>query len=80
MAACSGEQQRASGMIKDTEKKPPIDLTPAKSAPPPQAEQTELRCQFCQTPAPGALCGRKSPCPGCGYPYPLGDCSDLAAN
>jgi hypothetical protein len=39
-----------------------------------------LRCIRCDTPVPGALCGRKSPCPSCGYPYPLGDCSDLAEN
>ncbi len=39
-----------------------------------------LRCQVCDTPVPGAICGRKEPCPGCGFFYPLGDCSDLAEN
>lgn len=39
-----------------------------------------LRCLVCATPVPGAVCGRKQPCPGCGFPYPLGDCSDLAEN
>jgi hypothetical protein len=39
-----------------------------------------LRCQSCDAPVPGAVCGRKSPCPSCGYPYPIGDCSDLAEN
>ncbi len=39
-----------------------------------------LRCLVCDTPVPGAVCGRKQPCPGCGFPYPLGDCSDLAEN
>lgn len=40
----------------------------------------ELRCQCCNAPVPGAVCGRKSPCPSCGFPYPIGDCSDLAEN
>lgn len=39
-----------------------------------------LRCLICDTPVPGAVCGRKEPCPSCGFPYPLGDCSDLAEN
>jgi hypothetical protein len=39
-----------------------------------------LRCQCCDAPVPGAVCGKKSPCPSCGYPYPIGDCSDLAEN
>jgi hypothetical protein len=51
-----------------------------KSEPSRQAGQGELQCMICHLPVPGALCGRKSPCPGCGYPYPLGDCSDLAEN
>jgi hypothetical protein len=39
-----------------------------------------LRCIQCNAPVPGALCVRKTPCASCGYPYPLGDCSDLAEN
>jgi hypothetical protein len=39
-----------------------------------------LRCLQCNEPVPNAVCGRKSPCPACGFPYPLGDCSDLAEN
>jgi|GEM_PF-2074538 len=37
-------------------------------------------CIRCNAPMPGAICGRKTPCASCGYPYPLGDCSDLAEN
>lgn len=39
-----------------------------------------LRCQVCDIAVPAAVCGRKEPCPGCGFPYPVGDCSDLAEN
>lgn len=38
------------------------------------------RCLQCDAPVEGKICGRKSPCPSCGFPYPLGDCSDLAEN
>lgn len=41
---------------------------------------TGLGCLICDTPLPGAVCGRKAPCPTCGFLYPLGDCSDLAEN
>jgi hypothetical protein len=41
---------------------------------------SDLRCLVCNTPVPNAVCGRKAACPGCGFPYPLGDCSDLAEN
>lgn len=40
----------------------------------------DLQCIQCGTAVPGAVCGRKSPCPSCGFPYPIGDCSDLAEN
>ena len=40
----------------------------------------ELRCLKCDAPVPNIVCGRKQPCPVCGFPYPLGDCSDLAEN
>jgi hypothetical protein len=40
----------------------------------------EPRCIQCDALVPGGICGRKHPCPACGYPYPLGDCSDLAEN
>jgi hypothetical protein len=40
----------------------------------------ELRCVKCDAPVTDAVCGRKSFCPFCGFPYPLGDCSDLAEN
>lgn len=39
-----------------------------------------LRCIQCDLPVPEAVCGRKNPCPSCGFPYPIGDCSDLAEN
>jgi hypothetical protein len=39
-----------------------------------------LCCISCNAPVEGAVCGRKAPCPSCGFPYPLGDCSDLAEN
>lgn len=39
-----------------------------------------LRCIQCNAPVPVALCVGKAPCTSCGYPYPLGDCSDLAEN
>ncbi len=44
------------------------------------AMESVLRCIQCDAPVPGAVCGRKSPCPSCGFPYPIGDCSDLAEN
>ncbi|MBL8186864.1 MAG: hypothetical protein JNK38_02585 [Acidobacteria bacterium] len=44
------------------------------------AMEAVLRCIQCDAPVPGAVCGRKSPCPSCGFPYPIGDCSDLAEN
>lgn len=40
----------------------------------------ELRCLVCNSPVTMVVCGRKAPCSGCGFPYPLGDCSDLAEN
>lgn len=40
----------------------------------------DLRCLVCDTPVPNVVCGRKEACPSCGFPYPLGDCSDLAEN
>ncbi len=51
-------------------------LSPPPAAPIPD----RLRCLQCNEPVPNAVCGRKSPCPSCGFPYPLGDCSDLAEN
>lgn len=39
-----------------------------------------LRCLRCDAPVPNLACGRKTPSPSCGFPYPLGDCSDLAEN
>lgn len=44
------------------------------------AMEAVLRCIQCDAPVPGAVCGRKSPCPSCRFPYPIGDCSDLAEN
>jgi hypothetical protein len=40
----------------------------------------EMRCVSCDAPVPNATCGRREPCPSCGFPYPLGDCSDYAVN
>lgn len=48
--------------------------------PPEPATDFVLRCIQCNAPVPGAVCGRKSPCSSCGFPYPIGDCSDLAEN
>ena len=45
-----------------------------------QAAGDALRCMRCDAPVPDAVCGRKQPCPACGFPYPIGDCSDLAEN
>ena len=43
-------------------------------------QQLELRCLACNSPVTMLVCGRKLPCSSCGFPYPLGDCSDLAEN
>ena len=40
----------------------------------------EMHCVQCDSPVYNVVCGRKSPCPVCGFPYPIGDCSDLAEN
>lgn len=45
-----------------------------------RAAAAETRCLNCGAPVGNIVCGRKMPCPGCGFPYPLGDCSDLAEN
>ena len=42
--------------------------------------EEEQRCVRCDTRLASFVCGRKDPCPFCGFPYPLGDCSDLAEN
>ena len=42
--------------------------------------EIKLCCIQCNAPVPGGICGRKKPCASCGYPYPLGDCSDMAEN
>src|SRR5262245_28624542 len=62
----------------DNEQKRAIDLSPDKSGLADWASQSEQRCLVCHSLVPGARCGRKAPCPGCGYLYPLGDCSDGA--
>lgn len=43
-------------------------------------KRREMRCVQCDSPVYNVVCGRKSPCPVCGFPYPIGDCSDLAEN
>jgi rubrerythrin len=40
----------------------------------------ELRCVQCGARVKDEVCGRRNPCPFCGYPYPVGDCSDLVEN
>jgi hypothetical protein len=40
----------------------------------------ELRCVQCDTPVKDVVCGHRNPCPFCGFPYPVGDCSDLVEN
>jgi hypothetical protein len=40
----------------------------------------ELRCVQCDNPVKDVVCGHRNPCPFCGFPYPVGDCSDLVEN
>jgi hypothetical protein len=40
----------------------------------------ELRCVQCEAPVKDVVCGHRNPCPFCGFPYPVGDCSDLVEN
>ena len=40
----------------------------------------EMRCVQCDTPVKDVVCGHRNPCPFCGFPYPVGDCSDLVEN
>jgi stage II sporulation protein D len=40
----------------------------------------ELRCVQCDTRVKDVVCGHRNPCPFCGFPYPVGDCSDLVEN
>jgi len=54
--------------------------TRQKSDDPYATAELEPRCIRCNAPVESAICGRKLPCPSCGYPYPMGDCSDLAEN
>ena len=42
--------------------------------------EEEQRCVQCDALLSVVICGRRNPCPFCGFPYPLGDCSDLAEN
>jgi hypothetical protein len=42
--------------------------------------EEEQRCVHCDARLAAVVCGRRDPCPVCGFPYPLGDCSDLAEN
>jgi hypothetical protein len=40
----------------------------------------ESRCVQCGAHVKDVLCGHRNPCPFCGFPYPVGDCSDLIEN
>jgi hypothetical protein len=40
----------------------------------------ELRCVQCGARVKDVVCGHRNPCSFCGYPYPVGDCSDLVEN
>ena len=40
----------------------------------------ELRCVQCGERVKDVVCGHRNPCPFCGFPYPIGDCSDLVEN
>jgi hypothetical protein len=40
----------------------------------------ELRCVQCHARVKDVVCGHRNPCPFCGFPYPVGDCSDLVEN
>jgi len=40
----------------------------------------ELRCVQCDARVKDVVCGHRNPCPFCGFPYPVGDCSDLVEN
>ena len=40
----------------------------------------EMRCMQCGERVKDVVCGHRNPCPFCGFPYPVGDCSDLIEN
>jgi len=42
--------------------------------------EEELRCVQCDARVKDVVCGHRNPCPFCGFPYPVGDCSDLVEN
>jgi len=42
--------------------------------------EDELRCVQCDARVKDVVCGHRNPCPFCGFPYPVGDCSDLVEN
>jgi rubrerythrin len=42
--------------------------------------EEELRCVQCDARVKDFVCGHRNPCPFCGFPYPIGDCSDLIEN
>jgi hypothetical protein len=42
--------------------------------------EAELRCVQCDARVKDVVCGHRNPCPYCGFPYPVGDCSDLIEN
>jgi len=42
--------------------------------------EDELRCVQCGARVKDVVCGHRNPCPFCGFPYPVGDCSDLVEN
>jgi hypothetical protein len=57
-----------------------VAIHPSSSRPLEEIADEELRCVQCDAPVPDIACGRLLPCRSCGYPYPLGDCSDFAEN
>jgi hypothetical protein len=48
--------------------------------PPQELMDEELCCVQCGERVKDVVCGHRNPCPFCGFPYPVGDCSDLVEN
>jgi hypothetical protein len=64
----------------DDEEEIAVTIHPSSSRTPEEIADEELRCVQCDAPVPDVACGRVMPCRSCGFPYPLGDCSDYAEN
>jgi hypothetical protein len=67
-------------MNPDEEEVAEVGIRSSLPRPPEEIADEELRCLLCGAPVPDVACGRFTPCRSCGFPYPLGDCSDFAEN